>query len=53
MVLIFLVRVEQMEPIGNIGPTEVALKLLAAPINPSDINMVCWYRAIVSFQLKV
>jgi hypothetical protein len=33
-------RLVTADPIGALGATEVALKFIAAPINPSDINLV-------------
>ena len=33
-------RLVQLGPIGNLSSSEVALKFIAAPINPADINLV-------------
>ena len=37
---LFHIRLETVEPIGKLSPSEVALKFIAAPINPADINLV-------------
>lgn len=34
-------RLETVEKLGKVGANEVSLKFLAAPINPSDLNLVC------------
>eukprot|EP01041_Mallomonas_annulata_P003834 gene3836-7637_t len=35
-----VLKVSKMPPIGELKPTEVSIKILAAPINPADINMI-------------
>lgn len=35
-----VLKMENIDSIGKVGPTQVALKMLAAPINPSDLNMI-------------
>lgn len=33
-------RLEVDDDVGDLGPKEVAVRMLFAPINPSDINQV-------------
>lgn len=33
-------RIEEDDNVGELGPKEVAARILFAPINPSDINQV-------------
>jgi NADPH:quinone reductase-like Zn-dependent oxidoreductase len=33
-------RYEENVPVGKVGPDDVALKVLASPINPADLNFV-------------
>lgn len=35
-------RLEADDDLGTLGPSEVAVRMLFAPINPSDINQVKW-----------
>lgn len=39
-VLFVVSRMEADEDIGNLGPKEVVVRMMFAPINPSDINQV-------------
>ena len=40
---------ESVDPVGKLAASEVALKFLAAPINPSDLNLVSFQLACVRF----
>jgi hypothetical protein len=40
-------RLETVGAVGSVGASEVGLKFLAAPINPSDINLVRHLRVYV------
>lgn len=45
---ILVIRLEDLD-LPSVGATEVLVKMLAAPINPSDINMIqgIWFVAFL------
>jgi hypothetical protein len=38
--IVFSCRRVQVPAVGSVGANDISLKMLAAPINPSDLNMV-------------